>query len=122
MGARCGNPKNPKMNNDEIGIRKMIDQSKNKFRSVDEAVELIRLIYLLHYPTGEIVYRVTSARDTIKDAIETVLTRLPLFCDRIMKYDEFVRDQLSTHPGFELLERPEKLSFEKINYQCIVSD
>merc|ERR1739848_325532 len=48
--ARCGNPNNLP-NKDEIAIRETINQTKDKFRSVDEAVELIRLFYLLHYPT-----------------------------------------------------------------------
>jgi len=76
--ARCGNPESVP-NEDELTLRKTVEQSDGRFRSVDVAVELFRFLYLVQYPTEKIEYRKTSARDTIKGAIEIIFSRLPFY-------------------------------------------
>jgi len=102
--ARCGNPSNPIINADELAIRETIEQLDGRFRSVDEAVEFFRFLYLIQYPTGKIKRCKTLARDKIKVAIELILSRLP-FHEQTMKYDTFVQHQLSKNQGFHIMDR-----------------
>jgi len=121
--ARCGNPSNPVRNADEVAIRETIEQSDGMFRSVDEAVEFFRFLYLIDYPTEKIEHYLTSARDKIKVAIELILSRLP-FREQTMEYDAFVQHQLSENQGFHIMERPDNFDeYEnnQTNYHYIIT-
>ena len=102
-GARCGRPES-KLNADEIAIRKEINSTAGGFKSVDEAVEKIRLVHLLSYPMEKIVYYRTKSRDTMKDAIESII---PCFASnkKLKTFEDFLSKKLLAYPGFKRIPR-----------------
>ena len=98
-GARCGRPER-KLNADEIAIRKEINSTAGGFKSVDEAVEKIRLVHLLSYPMEKIEYHRTKSHDTMKDAIESII---PCFASnkKLKTFEDFLSKKLLAYPGFE---------------------
>jgi len=70
----------PLMNNDECRIRHYINHQTTlggkKFAEVDEALEIIRCQYLLHYQTSKIEHCKTKGHSVLKNAIEGIISHL----------------------------------------------
>ena len=92
------------MNEDEITVRRVIYTLGKGFKSVDETVELIRLIHLVSYPINDIKHCKATARDKIKDAIEHILPCFPEEYE-LKRFEEFLSYKLSSNPGFERTRR-----------------
>jgi len=117
--ARCGRPGN-KMNEDEVAIRKEVNDSTGGFDRVDEVVERIRLVHLLSYPMEKIKWSKSTARDSLKDAIESII---PCFgsMTKFQTFDDFLSNELAEYPGFKRIPRPEDLIFDG-KHDYIISD
>jgi len=97
--ARCGNPKS-EQNADERGIRDAINKSDGRFHGVNQAVEYIRLQYLVTYPREEIEYCKTRGHNQLKEAIEHVLPRLS-DNELMIDFDTYLQRQLVLNPGYQ---------------------
>ena len=105
--ASCGNSA------DEEAIRCIVNeqieesQSAEGFAKVDRAVELIRLLYLVLYPTEKIEFNKTRARDKIRNAVENIISRLrlPDNDQQLTTLDSFT-EQLSTNTGLKQIQIP----------------
>merc|ERR1712008_242461 len=117
-GARCGHPES-KLNADEIAIRKEINSTAGGFKSVDEVVEKIRLVHLLSYPMEKISRNVTKSRDTMKDAIESII---PCFASnkKLKTLEDFLSNKLLAYPGLKRDISSKSFYFESHNY--MISD
>lgn len=107
------------MNDDEIAIRKEINNSAGGFNNVGEVVERVRLIHLLSYPVEKIMYDKSSARDKLKHAIESII---PCFGSntKLQTFDHFLRKKLTEYHGFTRISRRDEFSRKKNYY--IISD
>ena len=121
-GARCGRPES-KLNADEIAIRKEINSTAGGFKSVDEAVEKIRLVHLLSYPMEKIKYYRTKSRDTMKDAIESII---PCFASnkKLKTFEDFLSKKLLAYPGFKRIPRSkdDHFLFASLRDDYMISD
>ena len=117
-GARCGRPES-KLNADEIAIRKEINSTAGGFKSVDEVVEKIRLVHLLSYPMEKIEFCRTKSRDTMKDAIESIIPCFPSN-KKLKTFEDFLSKKLLAYPGFKRDISPKNTLSESHNY--MISD
>lgn len=112
--ARCGRP-GSEMNDDEVAIRKEINNSDGGFNTVDEVVERIRLVHLLSYPMEKIEHNKSISRDKIKDAMESII---PCFASisKLTTFEDFLNKKLKEYPGFKRIPRPEWSDDAKHDY------
>jgi len=101
--ARCGLPAN-EMNDDEIAIRNEINNSADGFDTVDKVVERIRLDHLLSYQMETMKYRKSIARDSLKDAIESIILCFPSNT-KLQTFDNFLCEKITEYPGFKRIPR-----------------
>jgi len=97
--ARCGHPNKP-INEDERTIRHVINQSLRSFEAVDEAVELIRLQYLLNYPTETIIYEKKVGHNILQRAITEAINNIPNI-KNLLGFDTFLNRELTLRPNFK---------------------
>mmetsp|Transcript_27108 Transcript_27108/g.29992 ORF Transcript_27108/g.29992 Transcript_27108/m.29992 type:complete len:244 (-) Transcript_27108:11-742(-) len=98
--ARCGHPSQPE-NEDEKMIRRVINTSRTKFAGLDEAVELIRFQYLVGYKTHHIQENCREKGFAqLKEAIETVLPRLPNK-EKYVSFESIFDKHCSLNPGYK---------------------
>jgi len=118
--ARCGRPES-KVNADEIAIRKEINSTAGGFKSVDEAVEKVRLVHLLSYPMERIRFNRTKSRDTMKDAIESII---PCFASnkKLKTFEDFLSKKLLAYPGFKRIPRSKDDNYTSSLTDYMISD
>jgi len=121
VDARCGRP-GSEMNDDELAIRKEISSTAGEFTHVDEVVEQIRLVHLLSYPMEKVECNKNSARDNIKDAIESII---PCFASNteLKSFDNFLAEKLLAYPGFkrDKIKRVD-VEYDSSDHDYIISD
>jgi len=106
---------------EQKGIYEYFDNVGWKFEKIDNAIELIYLEYLVSYPTKKIQYNKTVARDKIKCAIDTIITRLN---NNVLKtFDSFVKYMLIEYTGFKMMERPKHFDvWDENHYYYLVGN
>lgn len=96
INTHCGVSEQP--NSDEIAIRKAIEASPGGFSAVDEAVERLRLSYLLEYPMDKIKFNKNATRDNVKKAILDLIPCFPSNTE-LKTFHDYLSKKLSTNPG-----------------------